>query len=375
MNNELDSAEKIEAALWLQEHRIIQIAYNFFVKRPELEKDDPRKQAAARAFIFWFFSPGTIVTTGIGITAIIGLFVAYQANNLVQEQNNTLIAQTDLLRTQNERLLHQNQLIVEQNVLQESARRSALIFELSSILDEIDEELDAAHIEIDAIKTRGIKDEAGSQEIKGRLRRRDIDNQSLYRLSARLTGRIVALSRSLRPYRFLDDKGSLLDKALSPERAQLLLSLMDSGIDMEEINHSAVTFNKADLREAELSEFDFTHINLGQANLSGSNGSGVIFHYAKLEGSNFSNTNFGSAKFNWSNLKKVDFSNANLAYADFDGADIENANFENSILKGGNFNSVSNWENIVIKGANIKDIKNPPPKFVDWALLNGAIEE
>ncbi len=375
MNSGLDSEEKIEAALWSQEHRIIQIAYNFFVKSPSLKRNDPRKQAAARAFIFWFFSPGTIVTTGIGITAVIGLIVAYQANGLVQEQNNTLIAQTDLLRTQNNRLQQQNQLIVEQNILQESARRSALVFELTSILDEIDEELDAANIEKDAIQTRGTKGEAGSQKIKGRPRRRDIDNPPLYRLSARLTGRIVALSRSLRPYRFLDDKGSLLDKALSPERAQLLLSLMDSGIDMEEINHSAVTFNKADLRAAELSAFDFTHIKLKEANLSGSIGGGTIFHYAHLEKSDFSNTKFGSAKFNWSNLKKVDFSNANLAYADFDGADIEGAIFENSILKGVNFNSVSNWKTIVIKGANIKDIKNSPPDFVDWALSNGAIEE
>lgn len=243
MDEELNTPEKIEAALWSQEHRIVHIAYNFY-KSFRLPKGDPRRSSAAKAFIFWFFSPGTIVTTGIGLTAVLSLIVAYKANGLVQQQN---------------------QYIIEQNVLQESARRSALVFELSSILDEIDEELDDAGIEKGAIQTRGKNDEAGSKPIEGRPRRRDIDNPPLYRLSARLTGRIVALSRSLRPYRFLDDNGVLQEKSLSPERAQLLLSLMDSGIDMEEINHSAVTFNQADLRGADLSEFDFTHIKMKQA--------------------------------------------------------------------------------------------------------------
>ncbi|MDQ8184081.1 pentapeptide repeat-containing protein [Pelagicoccus sp. SDUM812002] len=311
-----------------------------------------------------------MVTGGIAITAIIGLVIAWQANDLLAHQNDTLDAEKVLLETQNERLAIQNQLLSDQNVLAESARRSSLVFELTSILDEIDEELDAANIQVDAVVTRNLGQDAGSGELEGkRPRRRDEEHPPLYRLSDRLTGRIVALSRSLRPYRFLGDDGKLLLSPLSPERGQLLISLVDSGIDMEEINHSAVTFVQSDLRSANLSQYDFTHITLEGSNLSEANLGAAVFHYARMDGAVLDGAKLGSSKLNWSSWKNASFAGAKLQ-----GADLEEIDLENADLSGADLGYIENWQSIrSLKGTRITDVKNPPEGFTEWALQHGAV--
>lgn len=82
----------------------------------------------------------------------------------------------------------------QQNQLAEASRRAALINELTAILTEIDEELDSSD--------------------KADEKMGDIENPSPGKsatyisegvdLSKRLVWRIVALSRSLQPYRFLE---------------------------------------------------------------------------------------------------------------------------------------------------------------------------
>jgi len=366
----------LEVAVWNQEHRLIFILRNFFIERRKLSPEDPRRAAAVHALLWRIVSPATVAAGSIGITALVGVALAWQANGLLREQNQTLLnqtsllqVQTDLVGTQNTLLSSQNAYIQEQNVLAESARRSALIYELTSILDEIDEELDTATIQTQAVQTRGTLDEAGSGPIPAdRPRRRDVENPPMYRLSDRLTGRIVALSRSVRPYRYLDDEGRLLTTPLSPERGQLLISLIDSGIDMEEINHSSVTFSQADLRGADLSRYDFTHIRLNGADLSEANLSSATFHYARMDEARLAGAKLGAAKLEWSSWKNAiltgaDLNSANLEQADLSGADLTNADLAH----------IKNWQLLTsVRETIITSVRNPPEGFVAWALENGA---
>lgn len=366
----------LEVAVWSQEHRLVFILRNFFIARRRLPRDDPRRAAAAHALLWRIVSPATVAAGSIGLTALVGVALAWQANGLLRDQNQTLLQQTSLLQVQTDRvgiqnslLSSQNQYIQEQNVLAESARRSALVYELTSILDEIDEELDAAEIQTKAVQTRGTLDAAGSGVVPAdRPRRRDVENPPMYRLSDRLTGRIVALSRSVRPYRYLDDEGRLLTKPLSPERGQLLISLIDSGIDMEEINHSSVTFSQADLRGADLSRYDFTHIRLNGADLSEANLSSAKFHYAKMDDARLAGAKLGAAELEWSSWKNViltgaDLNSANLEEADLSGADLTNADLAH----------IKNWQLLTsVRETIITDVRNPPEGFIEWALENGA---
>lgn len=342
--NELKKPEEIEAALIAQEHRFTHILFNFITSRSTFEKNDPRRKSALQALIWRFFSPSTVATSGIGLTAFFGVIFAYQANSLLKEQNQ----------------------------LSESARRSAIVFELTSILDGIDEELDEANIQKDAVKTRDKNEEAGTTLIpENRPRRRDIENPPMYRLSDRLTGRIAALSRSLRPYRYLSNDGRLIEKPLSPERAQLLLSLVDSGIDMEEINHSSVTFDDADLRDTYLVGYDFTHIKLMKADLQGSKINGGIFDYARLDSSNIQKADLSSAKLRWTTLTNANLNGADLTGADLDGAVLDYSDLTNTKLSG-----AKNWDRIVsIKGAKLGTVIDPPSGFKEWALAKGALDE
>ena len=143
---------------------------------------------------------------------------------------------------QNTLISRQNELIAQQNQLSEASRRAGLMYELTSILDKIDKEMDAANIERAAMNvkqrhTQEYKDE----EHKRRANRRSIQprDREKYQFSERLAGRIVALSRSLSPYRFLERDGQTTPRPLSPERGQLLLSLLETGADLEELNHVA----------------------------------------------------------------------------------------------------------------------------------------
>ncbi len=350
MNDDVFKIET-EAKFIRQEHRMVSVILNFvnfYLKRKMFESSDPRPKAALTALVWKLFGPATVVGAGITIVSIITLLVAIQANTLLKDSNSILS---------------------DQKLLQEASRRSALIFELTSIMNEIDEEMDEAGVQKDALVTRNSDQEAGVMVGQDtRPRRRDIENPPLYRLSDRLTGRITALSRSLKPYRYLNDNGVINEIPYSPERGQLLLFLVNSGIDMEEMNHSPIIFNEADLSNADLNSIDLTHISLTNANLTNAKLGGTRLHYAKLDGSDLTQANFGSSELNWSSLKNCDLTDASLTSANVEGADLENANLSNC-----NLSYIQNWDQIEsIKNAKITGIKNAPEGFLEWALKEGA---
>ena len=251
---------------------------------------------------------------------------------------------TVMLYNQNKLLIQQNQLLNQQNIrldqqtyLQEAERRSSLVFLLGNILDAINEEL---------------KDDVG---VKGS---RDISPQ--------LVGRIIALSNSLRPYRYLGSD-SLVGRELSPERGFLLLSIVSSEIDKTSLGRiyksadfsyadlknavlsgrylSGVNLTGADLENAVLDETDLSQSNLSQAELSGAILARASLREARLRDSKMFKTNFESSDLSDANLYGADLRRAYMVSANFQNthlnrADLSGANLSNTDLTKANYDLV-----------------------------------
>ncbi len=220
-----------------------------------------------------------------------------------------------------QRLEEQNRLIRQQNHLAESQRRSALIQELSNILDEVDEELDESRIVTAPASTHPATASAHSESDKE------------VSLSPQLTGRIVALSRSLRPYRYLNpDTGEEAAKALSPERGQLLISLVNSRINLTEIRVAGGDFSRADLQEAYLIGAPLENLRMAQADLTLANLGAARLDYTDLRGAILVAANLSGAS-----LGETDLTEADIRYADL--RDISAASVWNTELK-----KAKNWK-------------------------------
>lgn len=288
MNSPRDELDiNTQAALIDQEHRLTHCALNLW-RHGFGPRDDPRSWAARRAIIWAFFSSGQSVAIGAGMIGVIGVMLAWQANSLLGKQNV---------------------LVEKQTFLAEAERRAALIYELTSILDEIDEELDERKPE-----GNGLSDVV---------------------FSDRLSGRVVALSRSLRPYRYLDpESGELTDKSrpLSPERAQLLLSLIGANAALTDLRVKGADFSRADLRGAYLLGAKLPNQRFAFADFSGAN----------LSAADLSSSDLRSARLVGANLSGATINEANLEDADLTGADLRDIKDlwfrENDIKK------ARNWE-------------------------------
>lgn len=237
---------------------------------------------------------------------------------------------TILLYNQNKLLTQQNQLLVQQNVrldqqtyLQEAERRSSLIFLMSNILDEVNNEL---------------------KEDVGVLGARDISPQ--------LIGRIVALSNSLRPYRYLGSD-SLVGRELSPERGYLLQAIVSSEIDKSSLRRIFKTadFSYADLKKAilsgeylaginltgaDLNEVRLDEADLSNANLSDAELNDAVLAQANLRDARLRNTKMSKAYLESANLSGANLSGANLSRANFTSANLQNVRLTNANLSSAN---------------------------------------
>ncbi|MDA4847475.1 pentapeptide repeat-containing protein [Hoeflea poritis] len=205
----------------------------------------------------------------------LSFFVATRSLAVVGMALGAVVSVATLLTAyiQIERLTEQNRLINIQNSLAEASRRASLNFELSNILNALDNKQDADQL---------------------------------------LISRVSALSRSLRPYRLLQDDGSLSDP-LSPERAQLLLSLLASGVDMARIGEAGATFAYADLRGADLSGQKLVNVELSNADLRGANLSATSLVRVNLSSSKLP----AVAKFTPTEFEGLDISGATTTEPDW----------------------------------------------------------
>ncbi len=213
------------------------------------------------------------------------------------------VLQTYYLKKQNEKFDIQNERIEQQTLLQEAERRSSLVFLFDNVLNKIDEEL--------------------------RL------NPGRRELSPQLIGRIVALTKALKPYRYLEGD-TITSRMTSPERGQVLLSLLASKLNPN-------TYDQIFL----LADFSYTtlsNVNLDGAYLRNVNLAHSVLESVSLTGADLKNANFEEAEITDAHVQftgpkarpaHFDFANfykARLANSDFGGSSFDFTNFTSAWL-------------------------------------------
>ena len=212
-----------------------------------------------------------------------------------------LVAQTWLVT-------HQNELIGNQNTLIEAERRSSLVFVMDNVLSDLSLELEKS---------------------------RDKN------ISPVLEARIASLSRAMKPYNFIDI-GGLTEKEISPERGQLLYSLVNSKMGsgsfsdiMIASDFSASYFKdvylgrNANLKNAKLSYSDMTGAQLAAVNLERSE-----LKHAEIRNANLSDANLKEANLYYAKLQNTELLSADLTFANLEGTDLTNADLSEAKLWG-----------------------------------------
>lgn len=316
-----------------------------------------------------------------------------------------LYNQNILLQNQNEKIDIQNKKIDIQNNLIEAERRGSLVFLMANILDKVDEEIKAIQ-----------------NEKKNKVNH---SNYQEYSLSEPLINRIVALSKSLKPYRMLGGNSSLSDRFSSPERGQLFNAVLANNLDkktkrsiLEKSDFTYAMIGKMDFRGQYLGRLDFSYANFHKSNFDDADISSCIFTNADLtavsmrntradktffnkvifhhENSlmnvmiNFFNTNFydatfiecillnhdfGSTIFTSSSIYSCDFSGARFIMSNlsesvidntnFSEVDFSGADFSNAVLTKCNFTKAKISFNSLIKAKKLFDCKGLQPILVE----------
>lgn len=263
--------------------------------------------------------------TRIGLLAVLAVLIPYillyKQNKLIEYQNKKIDVQTGLL---------------------EADRRGALIFLMSNVMDKLDSEL-----------------------------KEDWNSDGVRNISPELIGRIAALSYSFKPYRFLSSD-TLISKALSPERGQLLLALSNMQIDticaleilekctFKKAYMAGINLNDANLKGVDLRGADLSGAYLIEADLTGASLTGGDFCESQMEGA-FLNGAF----LNDANLSNANLSNAFLNDAVFGGADLSGVYLSDANLIEAIMGEV-NLKNAFMNDANLSNA------FLSGASLNGA---
>ena len=247
-----------------------------------------------------------------------------------------LSVQTYILNTQNTLLLYQNNRLDQQVNLEEGSRRSSLVFLMSNLMDKIGEE-------------------ANQPNNNGRL-------------SESLISRIISLSQAFRPYRYLEND-QLIKQPLSPERGQLLLSLINSNLSIEVYQKifSKANFSYSDLPGANLVDAFLREINLQYANLEGTNLQGADLDYANISFANLQNSDFKNATLNSSRLVQANLSGANLEDVEMRNGHMMKANLSNAFF-GGDFSNTS-LRGIIVDNLTFKFVELDGAKIQDINVL------
>ena len=268
--------------------------------------------------------------------------------------------QVQRLDTQIDLLNDQNRIVNVQNVLLEADRRSSLNVELTSILESVDRFL-------------GEKD--------------DLEGEAeAVSLPARLNGRIVALSRALRPYKVIDVDGTLAAEATSPERGHLLLALLSAKIDMSPIIELGADFSRADFESISLQRIRLPGAILDGIDLRGIRADEAVFNGASLLNADFSETYFleadlsgatlDHANLSGSEFRRVDLSQASLRFATLHAVNFVKADLNSADLLGATLTeaglAMADLRDANLKGTNLKDAVLRDAKLPDASQLNGA---
>lgn len=209
----------------------------------------------------------------------VAIFVSLLPILFIAFQTWLIINQNRLLTRANQLIERSNELVRVQNVLAESGRKAALVGELTSIFESIEEELREA---------------------------RRLDSKTEYKVSSFLTSRIIAISQAFQPYRYLDEKGELIARPRSPERGQLLMSLVQANINIDDIIRNAV-FTGSSLKKCVLKNQKLAYLNISDGAVHNSVLNNVVFYKGDFNTTDFYQT--------W--ITNTEFVNCNLEWTDF----------------------------------------------------------
>jgi len=257
-----------------------------------------------------------------------------QQTEFLEEQTGLFRLQNQLLSGQNMRLDTQNYRLNLQNNLIEAGRRGALVILMSDIMNQMNQEI--------LVQKNGVS---------------NYDSLS-YSLSDPLIGRIAALSQGFLPYRYLDSD-TLVEKAVSLERGQLLLALLKSKLDLKTYDeiYASADFLKAYLAAANLKMAYLKKAKLHGAYLKGANLNGgqlqeAILRHSNLSGANLNKAYLGGADLRDADLTKVNLVRANLINTNLNGASLVEADLRNAILTEANF-TAADLSRTSLRGADL----------------------
>ncbi|XLS30593.1 pentapeptide repeat-containing protein [Flavobacteriaceae bacterium M23B6Z8] len=236
----------------------------------------------------------------LGLGGIVTTILVLNQNKLFENQNK-------LFELQNTRIKQQTHLI-------EADRRSAQIFIMGEVLSDLNKELE---------------DPKNTQRT----------------LSNTLVGRIISLSRAMKPYRYLEGE-SLTEKLISPERGQLLIALTNSKID--NIQFQEKILFEADFSYAELKESNFKDVNLSFANLNYANFKDANLIDVNLNDAHLSGANLDSANLSFTSLSKADLRYASLRYLNAGNLDMSEAWLDSTDLTKANLINVNLFNSVLI---------------------------
>lgn len=221
------------------------------------------------------------------LIALLPILVLLTQTYIIHQQTGLLDNQNVLVDKQNELIEQQNDRLTQQTYLQEANRRSTLIFEISNILDKIDEEL------------------------------KNIENKNRD-LSPQLIARIISLSQRSLPYRYLSND-TLTYRQYSPERGQLLTAILNSDLSTETNDNIFKNSN-------------FKHSFIKDCNLTGKHINFINLSHSKIENVDFRSSSLRNASFFDCILKDVDFKFCDLNFSDVSLVVLKNVEFRSAMV-------------------------------------------
>ena len=184
----------------------------------------------------------------------------------------------------------------------------------------------------------------------------DVSRSSANAIDDATAGRLISLSKMLKPYKYLEND-SLIARVTSPERGYLLVSLLETGINL---NTTARSRSNGRLIE----RLDFTYAELRNLSLKGADLIQIDLSNADLRNSSFNGIDFEKA-----NLQNTWLHETNLTYASLKEANLEHAVLQNAIL------DYSNLQNANLSSADLRNVSLVKTKLLDADFTNARVNK
>ncbi len=250
------------------------------------------------------------------LTAVLPSVLLIFQTYYLGKQNTLITGQSEMFKQQNKRL-------DQQTYLQEADRRGQTLLIMDNMLKEINT---------------------------------DVSRSSANAIDDATAGRLISLSKMLKPYKYLEND-SLIARVTSPERGYLLVSLLETGINL---NTSTRSRSNGRLIE----RLDFTYAELRNLSLKGADLIQIDLAHADLRNSSFNGTDFEKA-----NLQNAWLHETNLTYTSFKEANLEQAILQNAIL------DYANLQNANLSSADLRNVSLLKTKLLDADLTNARVNE